>query len=107
MDSQSSKGNPFQQAPRPGRLGIAERRARLAVQCACDLLGLDSPGLDGRDLRLNISVAEFEQALRERYAQSHPDLIFRTDSTLERARLSRARFPYLPRVVLRRGAPPR
>jgi hypothetical protein len=92
---------------RSGRLGIAERRARLAVQCACDLLGLDPARIDGQDLRLNISVAAFEKALRERYANSHPDLIFRTDSTLERARLSRARFPGLPRVILRRGAPPR
>ena len=100
MDSQSSE-------PKPGRLGIAERRARLAVQCACDLLGLDPGQLDGHDLCLPISVVEFEQALRDRYSASHPDLIFRTDSTLERARLSRARFPHLPRVVLRRGAPPR
>lgn len=107
MDSQSKTGNPFLQAPRPGRLGIAERRARLAVQCACELLGLDPARLGNQDLHLNISVADFEQALRERYASSHPDLIFRTDSTLERARLSRARFPHLPRVVLRRGAPPR
>jgi hypothetical protein len=107
METQQSKADPSHQAPRPGRLGIAERRARITVQCACDLLGLDPARLDGQDLHLNISVAEFERALRERYANSHPDLIFRTDSTLERARLSRARFPGLPRVILRRGAPPR
>jgi hypothetical protein len=93
--------------PKPGRLGIAERRARLVVQCACDILGLDPARLDGRDLHIQISVTDFEQALRQRYSASHPDLIFRTDSTLERARLSRARFPGLPRVILRRGAPPR
>jgi hypothetical protein len=94
-------------APRAGRLGIAERRARLVVQCACELLGLDPARIDGSDLHILVSVAEFEKALRERFSASHPDLIFRTDSTLERARLSRERFPGLPRVILRRGAPPR
>jgi hypothetical protein len=93
--------------PRPGRLGIAERRARLVVRCACELLGLDVARIDSRDLHVPLSVAEFELILRERFGTSHPDLIFRTDSTLERARLTRGRFPGLPRVVLRRGAPPR
>ena len=85
---------------------VAERRARLVVQCACELLGIDAADA-GEELRLPLSVAQFELELRRRYAATHPALIYRTDSTLERARLSRAQFPQLPRVVLRQGAPPR
>jgi hypothetical protein len=87
------------------RLPVSERRARLVVQCACELLGVD-PATASGDLHLTLSVQEFEQALRERYAVTHPQLIYRTDSTLERARLERARLPRLARVILRRGAPP-
>ncbi|MGH8314202.1 MAG: hypothetical protein ACRETU_03515 [Steroidobacterales bacterium] len=87
------------------RLPVSERRARLVVQCACELLGVDPDTASG-DLQLTLSVQEFEQALRDRYAVTHPQLIYRTDSTLERARLERARLPRLPRVILRRGAPP-
>ena len=90
----------------PRRQSVAERRARLVIQCACELQGID-PAEAVTDLHLPISVADFEAELRARYAASHPDLIYRTDSTLERARLARAQFPQLPRVVLRRGAPPR
>ena len=88
------------------KTSVAERRARLVIQCACELQGID-PAAAVSDLHLPISVAEFESELRTRYAHSHPNLIYRTDSTLERARLERARLPHLPRVVLRRGAPPR
>ena len=91
---------------RPARAPVSERRARLVVQCACDLLGID-PASAAKDLRLALSVQEFEGELRRRFAVSHPELIYRTDSTLERARLERARLPWLPRVILRRGAPPR
>lgn len=90
---------------RSTRLPVSERRARLVVQCACELLGVD-PATASGDLHLTLSVLEFEQQLRERYAVTHPQLIYRTDSTLERARLERARLPRLPRVILRRGAPP-
>jgi len=92
-------------ALRPTRMSVSERRARLVVQCACELLGVD-PATVSSDLHLALSVEEFERALRERYAVTHPQLIYRTDSTLERARLERARLPRLPRVILRRGAPP-
>ena len=85
---------------------VSERRARLVVQCACELLGID-PAAARADLRLALSVQEFEGELRRRYAGTHPELIFRTDSTLERARLERSRLPWLPRVILRRGAPPK
>ena len=88
------------------RQPVSERRARLVVQCACELLGIDPETATG-DLHLTLSVQEFEQALRSRYASSHPQLIYRTDSTLERARLERGRLRGLPRVILRRGAPPR
>jgi hypothetical protein len=91
---------------RPTRAPVSERRARLVVQCACELLGVD-PGSAATELRLALSVQEFERELRRRYARTHPELIYRTDSTLERARLERARLPWLPRVILRRGAPPR
>ncbi len=85
---------------------MAERRARLVVQCACELLGI-SVAKAGEELRLPLSVDEFATELHRRYAATHPTLIYRTDSTLERARLARAQFPELPRVVLRQGAPPR
>jgi hypothetical protein len=91
---------------RARRVPVSERRARLVVQCACELLGID-PASAATDLQLALSVQEFEYELRRRYAGSHPELIYRTDSTLERARLERARLPWLPRVILRRGAPPR
>ena len=92
-------------AARALRMPVSERRARLVVQCACELLGVD-PATASGDLHLMLSVEEFERVLRERYAVTHPQLIYRTDSTLERARLERARLPRLPRVILRRGAPP-
>ena len=88
------------------RQPVSERRARLVVQCACELLGIDPETASG-DLHLTLSVQEFERELRSRYAASHPQLIYRTDSTLERARLERSRLASLPRVILRRGAPPR
>lgn len=91
---------------RPARLPVSERRARLVVQCACELLGLDPAGAVP-ELRLALSVQDFAAELRRRYASAYPELIFRTDSTLERARLERSRLPWLPRVILRRGAPPK
>ncbi len=91
---------------RPARVPVSERRARLVVQCACELLGID-PVSAAQDLQLGLSVQEFAGELRRRFTVTHPELIYRTDSTLERARLERARLPWLPRVILRRGAPPR
>jgi hypothetical protein len=92
--------------PKAPRLLVSERRARLMVRCACELLGLDETTATG-DLQLPMSVAQFENELRARYASAHPDLVYRTDSTTERARLDRSRLPGLPRVILRQGAPPR
>jgi hypothetical protein len=91
------------------RLPIAERRARLVVQCALELLeaGNGAGGAGQSLLQLPLSVSEFENALRSRFGVEHPDLVFRTDSTLERARLDRRKLPGLPRVVLRQGAPRR
>jgi hypothetical protein len=90
------------------RLGssTAERRARLVVSCACEILGLD-PGAHTGEIRLPLSVEEFEQQLRQRYALTYPELVFRTDSTLERARLERRGLEAIPRVILRQGAPRR
>lgn len=84
----------------------AERRARLVVICACEILGLD-PSTQTGEIRLPLSVEEFEHELRQRYALTHPDLVFRTDSTLERARLERRGLEFIPRVILRQGAPRR
>ncbi len=92
--------------PKAPRLLVSERRARLMVRCACELLGLDETSATG-DLQLPMSVTEFENELRARYAATHPDLVYRTDSTTERARLDRSRLPGLARVILRQGAPPR
>lgn len=92
--------------PKAPRLLVSERRARLMVRCACELLGLDETSVTA-DLQLPLSVAEFENELRARFAATHPDLVYRTDSTTERARLDRSRLTGLPRVILRQGAPPR
>jgi hypothetical protein len=76
------------------------------VQCACELLGINvevAPSV----LQLSLSVAEFENELRNRFGAAHPDLVFRTDSTLERARLYRREMPGVPKVILRQGAPRR
>ena len=87
------------------RISIAERRATLVVQCARELPGAVTASTG--EIHLPLSVAEFEQALRSRFGGSHPELVFRTDSTLERARLERNNLPHIPRVVLRQGAPKR
>lgn len=83
-----------------------ERRAQLMVECALLILGKTREQCLG-DLYVPLSVAQFTRELRRRYAVLHPELIFRTDATFERARLDRKRLPHLPRVVLRQGPPPR
>lgn len=85
---------------------IARRRAQLVVQCACELLGIDVQRAPA-ELHLPLSVADFEVELRNRFGLSHPELVFRTESTLERARLERRGLSGVPRVVLRQGAPTR
>ena len=92
--------------PKAPRLLVSERRARLVVRCACELLGVDESSVNA-DLHLPMSVTEFDHALRARFAVMHPDLVYSTDSTTERARLNRSGLAGLPRVILRQGAPPR
>jgi len=104
--SPSSARHTMRQDGGPKRLLVSERRAQLMVRCACELLGVDPATVVG-DLRLPLSVTQFENELRTRYALTHPELVYRTDSTTERARLDRNRLPGLPRVILRQGAPPR
>jgi acyl-coenzyme A synthetase/AMP-(fatty) acid ligase len=87
------------------RLSIAERRAALVVQCAQELPGAMRASTG--DIHLPLSVLQFEEELRSRFGNSHPELVFRTDSTLERARLERDRLQHIPKVVLRQGAPRR
>jgi hypothetical protein len=90
---------------RAKRRSISEQRAALMVQCACELPGAATAHTG--DIHLPLSVVEFEQQLRARYGTSHPELVYRTDSTLERARLERAQLKHIPRVILRQGAPRR
>lgn len=85
---------------------ISAKRARLVVRCACELLGIDIARAPA-ELKVPLSVSEFELELRQRYSEAYPELVFRTDATLERARLDRRRLKDLPRVVLRQGAPVR
>jgi hypothetical protein len=89
-----------------GKESISWQRAHLVVRCACDILGLkDIPATP--DLRLNLTVEEFGVELVKRYATTHPGLVFRTESSIERARLERRFKEALPKVHLRQGAPPR
>lgn len=85
---------------------IAQRRAELVVRCACDVLGLATVPVEPV-LHLPLCVQEFEQELRRRYGHTHPELVFRTESTTERARLERRPGNTLPKVMLRQGAPVR
>jgi hypothetical protein len=87
------------------RPSVAERRARLVVQCAKDLLAGKQPTQECSCLRLDMSVREFEQELHRRYALLHPDLVLRSEASIERARLMRESLEGLPRVQLRLGAP--
>jgi hypothetical protein len=87
------------------RASIAERRARLVVQCAKELLAGQQPPPESSCLRLDMSVREFEQELHQRYALLHPELVLRSEASIERARLARESLQGLPRVQLRLGAP--
>ena len=84
---------------------VAERRAALMVRCAREIAG--ATVTPEADISVPLSVLEFERELRARYGSSEPELVFRTDSTLERARLDRTHLRHLPKVILRQGAPPR
>jgi hypothetical protein len=100
--------------PLPAREGSAksrrvtpfERRARLVVQFAQELSGQPA-SVAGADIRLPLSAAEFQRELVRRYGDRYPDLAFRSEATVERARLQRKKLPGLPRVILRQGPPPR
>jgi hypothetical protein len=83
-----------------------ERRATLVVEFALELAGLTA-GQVRADITLPLSAAEFQRELQRRYGDAHPELTFRSLATVERARLERKRLPYLPRVILRQGPPPR
>jgi hypothetical protein len=82
------------------------RRALLIIHCARELPGASICPETGQ-INLKLSARQFEAELRRRYGKSHPDLVFRADSTFERARLDRHRYKDLPRVVLRQGPPPK
>lgn len=99
----------FPDAPRPQRPPRQTqflRRALLIIECARALPGAKICPQTGQ-INLELSTRQFELELRRRYGKSHPDLVFRADSTFERARLDRHRYKDLPRVVLRQGPPPK
>jgi hypothetical protein len=88
------------------RLSVSERRAALVAAFALEMEGavIASNG----DIHVPVSVAEFEQALRAGHGAAYPELVYRTDSTLERARLERpAALRHIAKVILRQGAPRR
>jgi hypothetical protein len=86
---------------------VAMRRALLMVWCAQELADDTCPA-NSRTIHLDLSVKEFQQALESRYARAHPELVRRSESTIERARLDRpAGMESIPRVILRQGAPRR
>jgi hypothetical protein len=90
--------------PNRKRQSVLERRATLAVEFARQLLGdAEQPG--GKPLVLCLRAGEFQVLFRERYASKYPDLVHRSESSLERARLERRKLPHLPRVILKQGAP--
>jgi hypothetical protein len=84
---------------------VAARRAVLVVRCACEILGLPTIPAEAA-LHLDLSVKGFAAEIERRYGASHPKLVFRSDSAMERARLDRQRCPELPKVLLRRGRGP-
>lgn len=85
-------------------VAIGLRRARLVVRCATEVMGKEVHH-GAEPLQLQLSAAEFELLLQSRYGKAHPELVLRTESTIERARLDRTRWPELPKVLLRQGAP--
>jgi hypothetical protein len=50
-------------------------------------------------------VQEFGLELHQRYALKYPELVLRSEATIERARLVRDNLDGVPRVQLRLGAP--
>ena len=86
------------------KIPIFRRRAELVVRFACELLGLKKPP-DGSILKVRMKVGEFEALLKRRYGDAHPELVYRSDSAIERARLDRDVWPAIPKVVLQQGAP--
>lgn len=74
------------------------------MRFACELLGLKNPP-DGSVLKIRMKVEEFELLLKRRYGEAHPQLVYRSDSAIERARLDRDVWPSIPKVVLQQGAP--
>ena len=76
----------------------------LAVEFARQLLG-EPESTGAQPLVLCLRVGEFDLLFRERYARRFPDLVHRSQSSLERARLERRNLPHLPRVILKQGAP--
>ena len=91
-------------SPSRKRPSVLERRATLAVEFARQLLG-EPETSSAKPLVVCLRVGEFDLLFRERYASSYPELVHRSESSLERARLERRKLPHLPRVILKQGAP--
>ena len=85
---------------------VSERRAALVAAFAREMHG--AVVASNGDIHVPVSVLEFETAIRARHGASDPELVYRTDSTLERARLERPpALQHIAKVVLRQGAPRR
>jgi hypothetical protein len=82
-----------------GLESVSYRRAKLMVDCACAILGVEA-GAKLSELQVPLSVTEFNRQLSARFGATHPDLVYRTNSTLERARLERKPGWNLPKVNL-------
>jgi hypothetical protein len=102
----TAAGGPLAMMARNTRAGTARLRAELVVNFACELLGAGNAP-DGVELKLELTVAQFQQALQARYGTQFPRLVFCDEDSIERARLDRSRFSEIPKVKLRRGAPRR
>jgi hypothetical protein len=101
----TAAGGPLMMA-RNTRAGTARLRAELVTRYACELLGLETIPPSGV-LRLDLTVAQLQAALQERFGTQFPRLVYCDEDSIERARLDRTRFPEIPKVMLRRGAPRR
>lgn len=83
----------------------ADRRAELVVAAARQILGI-GPQDPRKVLELPLDTRQFRQRLMAFCPPADSGLLSCTDDTLKAARLDRRRRPDLPKVELRRGAPP-
>jgi hypothetical protein len=83
----------------------ADRRAELVVAAGRQIIGI-GPEDPRKVLELQLDTREFRERLKEFCPPPDRGLLSCSDDTLKAARLDRRRRPDLPKVELRRGAPP-